>query len=476
MINRRDFIKLNGLTATGLGLGLRPAWFSQVQQFESKRLSPNLRRFTSTAVENTIISVKADIKDPEIAWLFENCYPNTLDTTVKFKMNDGRPDTFVITGDIDAMWLRDSSAQVWPYLPLIKKDAQLKNLILGVLNRQAKCIQIDPYANAFNEKATGSEWDKDLTDMKPELHERKWEVDSLCYPVRLAYNYWKISGDASFFDTDWQNAGKLILQTFKVQQRKHSRGPYHFQRTTAVASDTAPNDGYGNPVKPVGLICSIFRPSDDATIYPFLVPSNYFAVLSLNQLAEMFEQIAHDHATAAQCRALSAEVSAALQKYAIGNHPVHGRILAYEVDGFGNQLFMDDANVPGLLSLPYLGAIRSNAPLYENTRRFVLSRSNPYFFRGKAAEGIGGPHVGLGYIWPMSIIVRAITSTNEAEIKTCLKWLKNTHAGTGFMHESFNQDNPTDFTRKWFAWANTLFGELVIKIHQNHPLILKTIV
>ena len=308
MINRRDFIKLNGLTATGLGLGLRPAWFFPVQQFESKRLSPNLRRFSSPAVESTINKIKADIKDPEIAWMFENCYPNTLDTTVKFKVNEGKPDTFVITGDIDAMWLRDSSAQVWPYLPLIKKDPQLKNLILGVLNRQAKCIQIDPYANAFNEKATGSEWDKDLTDMKPELHERKWEVDSLCYPVRLAYNYWKISADASFFDADWQSAGKLILQTFKVQQRKHSTGPYHFQRTTAVASDTAPNGGYGNPVKPVGLICSIFRPSDDATVYPFLVPSNYFAVLSLNQLAELFEQIAHDRVTAVQCRALSVEV------------------------------------------------------------------------------------------------------------------------------------------------------------------------
>jgi len=476
MINRRDFIKLNGLTATGLGLGLKPSWFSPMQQFESKRLSPNLRRFTSTAVESTIAHIKFDIKDPEIAWLFENCYPNTLDTTVKFKKKDGKPDTFVITGDIDAMWMRDSSAQVWPYLPLINKDPQLKELIQGVLNRQAKCILIDPYANAFNEGATGSEWDKDLTDMKPELHERKWEVDSLCYPVRLAYNYWKISGDRSFFDADWQHAGKLILQTFEVQQRKHSAGPYHFQRNTEVASDTAPNGGYGNPVKPVGLICSIFRPSDDATIYPFLVPSNYFAVLSLNQLAEMYEQIAHDHNTASQCRALATEVHTALQKYAVGQHPVYGRILAYEVDGYGNQLFMDDANVPSLLALPYLGAINPNDPLYDNTRRFVLSRSNPYFFRGKAAEGIGGPHVGLGYIWPMSIIIRAITSTNEKEIKTCLKWLKSTHAGTGFMHESFNQDNPADFTRKWFAWANTLFGELVIKIHQNHPQILKSII
>ncbi len=477
MLNRRDFIKLNGLTAAGIGLGLKPAsWFTDDQQYQTKRLSPNLRRFNSPAVESTIARIKADIKDPEIGWLFENCYPNTLDTTVKYKDKDGKPDTFVITGDIDAMWLRDSSAQVWPYLPLIKNDPQLKSLIQGVISRQSKCILIDPYANAFNEKATGSEWDKDNTDMKPELHERKWEVDSLCYPVRLAYNYWMITGDKSFFDSDWREAGKSILHTFKTQQRKKDHGPYHFQRRTEVASDTVPNGGYGNPIKPVGLICSVFRPSDDATIFPFLVPSNYFAVLSLNQLGEMFDKIAGDHKTANQCRVLANEVYTALYKYAIGHHPVYGNILAYEVDGFGNQSFMDDANVPSLLALPYLGAIKANDPLYQSTRKFVLSTSNPYFFRGKAAEGIGGPHVGLGYIWPMSIIIRAITSTNEGEITTCLKWLKHTHADTGFMHESFNKDNPADFTRKWFAWANTLFGELVIKTHQNHPQILKTII
>jgi meiotically up-regulated gene 157 (Mug157) protein len=373
------------------------------------------------------------------------------------------------------MWLRDSSAQVWPYLPLIKNDPALRNLIHGVINRQALCIVIDPYANAFNEGATGSEWDKDVTDMKPELHERKWEVDSLCYPVRLAYNYWKISGDSSFFDAEWQKAGKLILNTFITQQRKKGRGPYHFQRKTEVASDTVPNGGYGNPIKPVGLICSMFRPSDDVTIFPFLVPSNYFAVVSLRQLAAMYEQIAHDHATATQCNTLATEVYNALQKYAIAHHPVYGNVLAYEVDGFGNQLFMDDANVPSLLALPYLGAMKNTDPLYQSTRRLVLSDANPYFFRGKAAEGIGGPHVGMNYIWPMSIIIRALTSDNEAEIATCLKMLKNTHAGTGFMHESFNKDNPADFTRKWFAWANTLFGELVIKTHQYHPQILRNI-
>ena len=471
MISRRNFIKINGITAAGLGLGIRPAW-ADTATFESHRPPLASRKFTSKAVEATIQHVKSAIKDPELAWLFENCYPNTLDTTVNYSVKNGRPDTFVITGDIFAMWMRDSSAQVWPYLPLIKNDPELKNMVKGVLNRQANCVLIDPYANAFNEGATGSEWDTDRTDMKPELHERKWEIDSLCYPVRLAYHYWKNTGDSSFFDDNWQKAGKLIVETFEVQQRKHGKGPYHFQRRTEVSTDTAPLSGYGNPVKPVGLICSIFRPSDDATIYPFLIPSNYFAVASLHQLAEMYSAIIGDKATAAKCTALALEVTNALHKYATAQHPVYGKVLAYEVDGFGNQLFMDDANVPSLLALPYLGALAETDPLYQNTRRMVLSSDNPYYFKGKAAEGIGGPHVGMNYIWPMSIIMRALTSTNKAEVTQCISWLKSTHAGTGFMHESFNKDDAGDFTRKWFAWANTLFGELIIKVHKYYPEIL----
>ncbi len=469
-MRRRNFIKLNSIAVAGLGIGLKPNWMNA--GFESRRPKLADRKFTSKAVESTITSLKLAVKDPELAWLFENCYPNTLDTTVNYNLNNGRPNTFVITGDINAMWLRDSSAQVWPYLPLITADNELRMLIKGVVNRQANCILIDPYANAFNNGPIGSEWDSDNTTMKPELHERKWEVDSLCYPIRLAYHYWKTSGDNSFFDENWQKAGKLILSTFKEQQRKNGPGPYHFQRKTEVATDTAPNNGYGNPVKPVGLICSVFRPSDDATIFPFLIPSNYFAVVSLKQLAEMFRVIGKDAVTANECEALAIEVHVALQKYAVAQHPVYGKVLAYEVDGFGNQLFMDDANVPSLLALPYLGAMQVTDPVYQNTRRMVLSDTNPYFFKGKAAEGIGGPHVGLNYIWPMSIIIRALTSTNKTEIAQCIGWLKNTHAGTGFMHESFNKDNPADFTRKWFAWANTLFGELIIKTHKYYPELL----
>ena len=130
---------------------------------------------------------------------------------------------------------------------------------------------------------------------------------------------------------------------------------------------------------------------------------------------------------------------------------------------------MDDANAPSLLSLPYLGALQQDNPLYLNTRNFVLSESNPYFFKGEYGEGIGGPHVGMDMIWPMSIIMRAFTSTDKNEIKNCMKILLNTHAGTGFMHESFHKNDSANFTRRWFAWANTLFGELIIKLYNTDP-------
>jgi meiotically up-regulated gene 157 (Mug157) protein len=396
--------------------------------------------------------------------MFENCFPNTLDTTVHYRLQDGRPDTFVYTGDIHAMWLRDSAAQVWPYLKLMENDEPLQKLIAGVVNRQTKCILFDPYANAFNDGPSGSEWITDLTDMKPELHERKWEIDSLCYPVRLAYHYWKISGDTSVFSKDWQKAAGLTVKTFKEQQRKEGPGPYRFQRKTERQLDTLCNDGYGAPVKPVGLIVSSFRPSDDATALNFLIPSNLFAVTSLRQLAEISTRVTKDTAFASGCTALAEEVQAAIHTYAVADHLHYGKMYAFEVDGFGNRLFMDDANVPGLLSLPYLGCADQKDPVYRNTRDFVWSLDNPYFFKGRAGEGIGGPHIGFDMIWPMSLIMKAMTSLDEHEIGYCVKTLRDTDGGTGFMHESFHKDNPGKFTRSWFAWANTLFGELILKL------------
>ena len=389
--------------------------------------------------------------------MFENCYPNTLDTTVRYEEKNGKQDTFVITGDIDAMWLSDSTAQVWPYLPLISKDESLKNLIRGVINRQIKCILIDPYANAFNYSNEGSHWESDLTDMKPELHERKWEIDSLCYPVRLAYGYWKEPRDTSLFDENWIDAMKLVYKTFVEQQRKENLGPYKFQRTTAVSTDTLPLSGYGNPTKPNGMINSGFRPSDDACIYGYLVPSNLFAVVSLRQVAEIFKTIGKDLEFTITCSNLADEVENSTKQNAVSSYLDHGEIFAYEIDGYGNKLFMDDANVPRLLSLSYLGLLDSKDEIYLNTRKFILSNDNPYYFSGKYAKGIGGPHVGLNMIWPMTIIMQALTSNDDNEIMRCLSMLKNTHGGTGFMHETFHKDDPTNYTRAWFAWANTLF-------------------
>lgn len=441
--------------------------------FPVVRTPPAKRKFKSEAVERTIQRVRSSIGNKEIGWMFENCFPNTLDTTVDFEMVNGKPDTYVITGDIDAMWLRDSSAQVWPYLPLLKEDPKLQQLIAGVINRQKRCILKDPYANAFYKDATKvSEWSSDFTDMKPGVHERKWEIDSICYPIRLAHGYWKETGDTAPFDEEWHQSIGLILQTFHEQQRKHGRGPYHFQRKTKTATDTLPGGGYGNPAKPVGMIFSMFRPSDDATIFPFLVASNFFAVVSMRQAAEMVEEIRKDSGLAKECRALADEVESALKQYAVVDHPFAGKIYAFEVDAFGNYYCTDDGNTPSLLSLPYIGAMPVDDSLYQKTRKMLLSDQNPYYCKGKAAEGLGGPHVGMHMIWPLGVTMQGLTSQSDEEIKACLTTLQRTHAGTGFMHEAFNEDDPKKFTRAWFAWANTLFGELVLKTFNERPQLL----
>lgn len=467
MTNRRDFVKKGTLAVAGLSLAsTNMSWSNIMSQdkFVSNRPAVDKRNFTSVAVEETIKSAKSKIKDQKLAWMFENCFPNTLDTTVESGAKNGKPDTFVITGDIHAMWLRDSSAQVWPYLPLATKDEKLKMLLAGVIHRQTQCVLLDPYANAFNKELTPGEWMKDRTEMKPGLHERKWEIDSLCYTVRLAYHYWKTTGDTSVFDTDWKKAVAVIVHTFKTQQRKNGLGPYKFERETTRQLDTLSNDGWGQPLNPVGLINSSFRPSDDATTYGFLIPSNLFAVTSLRQLSEISSKVTKDETFAKSCIALADEVEAAIKKCAIVQHPKYGKVYAYEVDGFGNATLMDDANVPSLLALPYLGCVDKNDSIYQNTRKLIWSTDNPYFFKGEAGEGIGGPHVGYDMIWPMSIIMRAMTSSDDNEIAWCIKTLRNTDGDTGFMHESFHKKDPSNFTRKWFAWANTLFGELVLKL------------
>ena len=471
-MKRRQFIAQTTMASASLlaagGLRAGRAAFPVV------RVAEGQRKFKSIAVEQTIATIKKRIGNQEIAWLFENCFPNTLDTTVDFSLTGGKPDTYVITGDIDAMWLRDSTAQVWPYLSLLKEDRDLRALVAGVIRRQTKCILKDPYANAFyKDENKVSEWKQtDLTDMKAGIHERKWEIDSLCYPIRLAHGYWKQSGDTSPFDSEWAAAMKTIVRTFREQQRLQSEGPYSFQRKTDWATDGVPLGGYGYPTKKVGLIHSMFRPSDDATIYPFLIPSNCFAAVSLKSLSEMSQALLQDLPFSRETMQFSTELQAAIARYGTLKHPVFGTIYAYETNGFGSYNLMDDANVPSLLALPYLNYTTGDDPTYRNTRRYVLSLENPFFFRGTAGEGIGGPHAGMDMIWPLSIIMRGLTSSDQQEIAFCLKTLQHSHGGTGFMHESFHKNDETKYTRKWFAWANTLLGEFILKVYRENPRLL----
>lgn len=471
-MDRKDFIINSGIA--GAGLFFNPsALFASATEFPVVRIAADKRHFQSVAIEKAIAEFSANVKNKELAWLFNNCFPNTLDTTVYFSQKNGKPDTYVITGDIDAMWLRDSTAQVWPYLSFVKEDSKLKELIAGVINRQAFCINKDPYANAFyNDETKTGEWKTDHTEMKPGIHERKWEIDSLCYPVRLVYKYWKTTNDTAVFDEEWSKAAKLIIKTFREQQRKTGKGPYKFERRTSWATDGVPLGGYGYPAKPVGLIFSMFRPSDDATIYPLFIPANFFAAVSLKQMAEIFSVVYKDAAAATECKAFAKEVETALQQYGIVQHPQFGKVYAYEVNGYGSFNIMDDANVPSLLSLPYLQAVPVTDPVYQNTRKLLLSEYNPFFFKGKAGEGIGGPHVGVDMIWPLSIVMRGLTSSNDKEIKLCVDTLQKTHGGTGFMHEAFHKDDAKKFTRSWFAWANTIFGEFLWKVYKERPHLL----
>jgi meiotically up-regulated gene 157 (Mug157) protein len=473
-MKRRTFLKTTGLSGAAFIVS-KYGWANN-QTFPTVRVSPADRRFVSPAVENLINQVQKDIGNKELAWLFNNCFPNTLDTTVDFSIQNGKPDTYIITGDIDAMWLRDSSAQVWPYLPLLKEDLRLQELIKGVINRQTTCILLDPYANAFYKDLNRvSEWKDDLTTMKPGIHERKWEIDSLCYPIKLAHEYWKMTGDLSPFDNAWKEAMRLVLRTFKEQQRWEGKGPYSFQRVTSWATDGVPMGGYGYPAKPNGLICSTFRPSDDATVFPYLIPSNWMAVFALDWLNELAKAIG-DEELARQSFEMGNSLAKVLWDSAIVGTQKFGSIWVYETNGLGSCNLMDDANMPSLLSIPYIGGnifANTRQTIWENTRRYALSDSNPFFFSGTAGAGMGSPHTGLDMIWPISICVQGLTSIDEAEMKKCLQTLQSCHAGTGFMHESFHKDNAAQYTRKWFAWANAMFAEFLLKMYRRKPHLLQ---
>ena len=470
--DRRAVIR--GLLAYA-ALPATPALAAPVATLKNQRPPPGQRKFVSLGVERRLQAISAKIADPELAALFQNCWPNTLDTAVEPGVVDGMPDTYVGTGDIPAMWLRDSSAQLWSYLAVAREDPDLCRLMRGLIARQVRCLLIDPYANAFSRDLSASTplpWAAgDQTVMKPGVAERKWEADSLAHVVRFSCGYWRATGDIVPFGPPWWQAMQVVVDTFRAQQRLTSPGPYRVARANGRLNDTLEGEGYGPPSARIGLVHSMFRPSDDACIYPFNIPANFLAAQGLADLSDMARTFGKER-FAADCAKLARDIRQALALFGQIALPAGGKIWAYEIDGFGNSLFMDDANVPSLLSLPYLGCARQNDPVWLATRARVLSAQNPYFFSGSVAEGVGGAHVGAGVIWPMSIIMRAMTSTSDPEIAACLLALKRSSNGTGFLHEAFDSNDASHFTRPWFAWVNGLFGELILQLAAHRPHLL----
>lgn len=395
---------------------------------------------------------------PELEKLFRSCYRNTYETTTKL-LSDGT--TYVFTGDIPAMWLRDSSAQVTPYLFAAKGSAEVRRLFTGLLKRQFDYILLDPYANAFNQTADGS-GHKDITKQSDWVWERKYEIDSLCYPLWLAYRYLDETHDFSPFDARFVRAAGAVLATFETEQRHSQQSEYSFVREGEYAHDTLPGGGKGDEVPYTGMTWSAFRPSDDRCVYPYLVPSNMFAVVTLRRTAAILTKIGQPKLSD-RAQKLCGEIEQGISRFGTYDHPRYGKIYVYETDGKGNRLLMDDANVPSLLSLPYLGYCSPSDPIYQNTRRFILSRDNPYYFSGRAAAGIGSPHTPEGWIWHIGLIMQGLTSDDREEKRRLLAALLSTHADTGFMHESFDKDSPENFTRPWFAWANSLFSYFIIQ-------------
>lgn len=395
---------------------------------------------------------------PSLAPLAKNCYLNTIETTVK-KCDNG--DYFVITGDIPALWLRDSSAQLRPYAVHCKESEELREIFRGVIRRHAFYVNLDPYSNAFNEVSHDEAHTDDTDFSSPYIWERKYEVDSLCASVYLVSDYFDATKDTSIFSEELHGMFRNIIDTFIKEQNHTENSTYYFRRTDCPETDTMPLDGKGNPTAYTGMTWSGFRPSDDRCLYNYLIPANMMAVVAMKKAAELLLIGYNDEEYADKCRILAEEIKDGIEKYGTYDHPAYGKIYAYETDGLGNYRLMDDANSPSLLSAPYLGFCDVNDPIYKNTRNFILSENNPFYFVGKAAKGIGSPHTGENMIWHISLTMQILTSTSEEEKKECLKMLSETHAGTYFMHESFNKDDASDFTRTWFAWANSLFAQML---------------
>lgn len=411
---------------------------------------------------------KADVvlEDQQLNEMFKKCFMSTLETSVK---EEGEK-TYIITGDIDAMWLRDSSCQVNHYLKFVRDDLDIQRLIKGLIRTQVDYVLLDPYANAFLSQEDVQREYHDTTIMKPYVWERKYELDSLCYPVKLSYQYYQKTKDDSLFDEKYLQFIKTILNVFELEQRHTQNSSYTFERDMAKVwnlrkTETLQNHGHGFDTRYTGMTWSAFRPSDDACTFNYNIPGNMFCSVILGYLQELVKDIYHDSYLEERIIDLQFQIDYGIELFGIVDHYQYGKIYAYETDGYGHHVLMDDANVPSLLSIPYLGYVDQDNPVYQNTRQFVLSHDNPYYYEGKRAKGIGSPHTWPQYIWPIALSMQGLTSNNEDEMKELITMIMNNTGDTGVCHESFDVNDDSQYTRPWFCWANSLFAELVLKAY-----------
>ncbi|RAL14846.1 glycoside hydrolase family 125 protein [Aspergillus homomorphus CBS 101889] len=472
-----------------------------------QRPSVECRTFKSPAVENVIEDVTSRMVDKDLAQLFRNAFPNTLDTTVRWHVNGTQststssqkrkrdnapqwqgPQSFIVTGDINAEWLRDSTNQLSGYQALAKDDKALHNLILGAINTQIEYVIQSPYCNAFQppspsgiQPASSSQRDTVTPPYNSSIvFECKYELDSLANFLALGTQFHENTGSTEFLTKRWYLALNTVLRVLDAQSKptfndalQYVTNEYTFQRQTTLGTETLNLAGIGNPLNHgTGLIRSAFRPSDDATILGFFIPPNAMMSVQLQKTAAVLRAAGGNATLIADLQSRGKNLAQAVKDHGIVHHPTYGDVYAFEVDGYGSRILMDDANVPSLLSLPLLGFVDQKDQVYQNTRKMILSsEGNPYYLTGSDFHGIGGPHIGLRNAWPMSLLVQAMTTDEETEITECVNLVRNSSL-LGLVHESINVNNISTYTRPWFAWANSVFAQTILKLAAEKPALI----
>ncbi|OTA83153.1 glycoside hydrolase family 125 protein [Hypoxylon sp. CO27-5] len=460
-----------------------------------QRPTPECRTFNSSLIEDAINRAKDNIYDVDLFRLFENTFPNTLDTAIKWRgvaaNNSEEELAFVITGDINAMWIRDSANQIAPYKTVMKNATDdIASVFRGVINLQARYMIISPYCNAFQpppESGMPPESNGGTYSVTPSYDRNvvftcNFELDDFGGFLQLSHDYYTATGDLDFFGKfQWIPAIQSILAASEAM-RKPTYGPdgkwippaYSFQSLTMSASGTLGNNGMGSPVNDTGLVRSPFRPSDDSAMFDFNIPANMMLSRYLESTSKIMDRLPNaPKGLAREMRDMAAEIREAIKQWGIVTAPNGKKIFAYEVDGFGGQNLMDDANIPSLLSAPFLGYVEKDDPVYQSTRAFVLSRSNPWWCAGPYINAIGSPHIRPGAAWPMSAIMRAMTSDDDGEIISAIREVLRSTDGYGLIHESVDSFDTSSWTRQWFTWANGLFGQLIMDLADRKPHILK---